>query len=182
MGIYGLKRNFKTLPTDDSGLGMFTRVIFVGAIFALVGGGVYYTNANASGETPSRIATDATAAQQLKREIGSLRKELYNLRVDNASLRSEITTLTSQNGVVDVIIGHLRELKAQDQAILGMIQPASNGHSLEQDESGSEMAEDEIQGTARHQIVTPKNKAAPLPSPRPEKVVEAESAKDAPTE
>ncbi|NKW11401.1 hypothetical protein HGG76_27890 [Ochrobactrum tritici] len=45
------------------------------------------------------------------------------MRADNDALRAEVTTLTSQNGVVDTIIAHLRELKAQDQAIIGLIQP-----------------------------------------------------------
>lgn len=158
---------------------MVIRVIAVGAAFALVGGAMYYTKANASIEKAHHNDAGDASTKQLQRELGALRKELYNLRADNASLRSEVTTLTSQNGVVDMIIGHLRELKAQDQAILGMIQPASDSYAHEQDESGPEMPEGGLQGTARHQIVTPKEKAPPLPTPRPDKVAEAGGDKDA---
>ncbi|NKB80263.1 hypothetical protein HED49_24040 [Ochrobactrum daejeonense] len=58
------------------------------------------------------------------------------MRADNDALRAEVTTLTSQNGVVDTIITHLRELKAQDQAIIGLIQPGGNGYSAQAGNDG----------------------------------------------
>ncbi|NKB80201.1 hypothetical protein HED49_23625 [Ochrobactrum daejeonense] len=73
----------------------------------------------------------------IEREIIALKRQVADLRADNDALRAEVTTLTSQNGVVDTIITHLRELKAQDQAIIGLIQPGGNGYSASLAMTGS---------------------------------------------
>ncbi|NKC05455.1 hypothetical protein HED55_27140 [Ochrobactrum haematophilum] len=74
-------------------------------------------------------------------------------------MRDEIDTLTAPNGVVDTIIGHLRELKAKDQAIMQILQPAEANYALGDEVGPQDEDSQPVMGNARHQIVTPRQKA-----------------------
>lgn len=166
--------NLSRLPTEDSNRGMLFRVILIVAVCAIAGGGFYVAAGSAHSEKADPVKVEKTSTPTpIEREIIALERQVASLRADNDSLRAEVTALTSQNGVVDTIIAHLRELKAQDQAIIGLIQPGGNGDSGQAGVEGEAPADEAVVGNARLQIVTPKAKAPPVPSPKPEKVAEA---------
>ena len=175
--------NLSRLPTEDSDRGMLFRVVLIVGICAIAGGGLYFAAGSAHGEKSDSVKIEKTSTPTpIEREIIALKRQVADLRADNDALRAEVTTLTSQNGVVDTIITHLRELKAQDQAIIGLIQPGGNGYSAQAGNDGEAPADEAVFGNARHQIVTPKAKAPPVPTPKPEKVAEASAAGDKPKE
>ncbi len=160
---------------------MLFRVVLIVGICAIAGGGLYFAAGSAHGEKSDSVKIEKTSTPTpIEREIIALKRQVADLRADNDALRAEVTTLTSQNGVVDTIISHLRELKAQDQAIIGLIQPG--GNSAQAGNDGEAPEDGAVFGNARHQIVTPKAKAPPVPTPKPEKVAEASAAGDKPKE
>lgn len=173
--------NLSRLPTEDSDRGMLFRVALIVAFCTIAGGGLYFAAGSAHGEKSEAVKVEKTSTPTpIEREIIALKRQVASLRADNDALRSEVTTLTSQNGVVDTIIAHLRELKAQDQAIIGLIQPGGTSHSDQAVVEGDAPADEAVVGNARLQIVTPKAKAPPVPSPKPEKVAEANAGEAEP--
>ncbi|MGV0912661.1 hypothetical protein [Martelella sp. FOR1707] len=60
----------------------------------------------------SRVS-DATSAQ-----VSELHSEVQRLKTAQADLVQQLNTLTARNGVLERIIGHVNELKKQDEFIL----------------------------------------------------------------
>lgn len=58
-------------------------------------------------------ASDATSAQ-----VSELHSEVQRLKTAQAGLVQQLNTLTARNGVLERIIGHVNELKKQDEFIL----------------------------------------------------------------
>lgn len=174
MNISQYDRNVSRSAFADTDFGMVFRTVFVGGIFVVLGVVAYSFSGNASTEKESAVTVaSSTPPTRLEADVEYLKSQVSRLRSDNQALRAEINTLTAQNGVVDTIINHLRELKAKDQAILNLIQPAEGGYSVGNETSPQNADEQVVMGNARHQIVTPRAKAPPVPSPKPVNVAEA---------
>ncbi|TMU86415.1 hypothetical protein [Brucella haematophila] len=161
----------------DTDFGMIIRSVLVGAFVVAIGIVAYSLSGNASTDKADATTTGRLKpASTLDSDVAYLKNQVSLLRSENQALRDEIDTLTAPNGVVDTIIGHLRELKAKDQAIMQILQPAEANYALGDEVGPQDEDSQPVMGNARHQIVTPRQKAPPVPQAKPAQVAEAPEA------
>jgi hypothetical protein len=160
----------RNIVTGDTDFGAFIRLGLVAlAVVISLSIGYFLRGVTSNANAAIHNTADETIVSQLENEVSLLRGDVERLKQSNSSLRNEMTTLTTEDGVVDKIILHLRELKAEDQALLNIIAPlnrtASEGEETTQPVAGTPVA---VEARADHQIVTPRERAPPLPVARPD--------------
>ncbi|TXH84904.1 MAG: hypothetical protein E6Q77_01495 [Rhizobium sp.] len=160
------------------------RLSIVIVILASLGGLLYY-NIDPARSSDSKVSLskvyssepeNKSTRDETKDQILAIMADIEALRQDNTYLRSEIETLTQENGILDRIIQHIRELQNSDQELIGLVGPASH-----QGQGIDGLNGDSVQSTVKHEIVTPKAevqiKDAPIPTVKPEKAAVTDGEK-----
>ncbi len=99
----------------------------------------------------------------LELQIAFLQRELTTLSRDNARLGEEVDALTRENGIIDVLIAHLRRIDGEGQALRrelgGLLTSETSLPGMDSSRSLSAPG-------ARHQIVSRGSGTLPPVSPR----------------
>ena len=102
-------------------------------------------------------------------DLHQLYVEVNKIKQENAFLRGEIQTLTDQDGIVERLIAHVRQLQESDREIMDLVRPAN---TEVQDPAGSETASPSAAALVRHEVVTPRASrpigSPPVPGKRPD--------------
>lgn len=102
-------------------------------------------------------------------DLHQLYVEVNKIKQENAFLRGEIETLTDQDGIVDKLIEHVRQLQQSDREIMTLVHPTA---TAAQDASAAETSPPSAAALVRHEVVTPRAlrtvESPPIPGKRPD--------------
>lgn len=193
--------NGRSVRPESSDLGLLLRTAaFAGVVAVGVGSYSLLTKdakatTGSSGETarsnqtvqqarPRVVSMEAFSKVAMK--VAALESRQRTLEAENSRLKAEINGLVGSNGVLPQVIGHIRRLDGQGQALRSEIAIAFGVIDGDRfDDERVAVASDPIRRGARHQIVTKAAGALPpvtaritdpvVPKMRPEPTIKAKA-------
>ena len=111
-------------------------------------------------QAPTIVGVSMSQYAALAEKVSALEDRASALEGENHFLREELSALTGQGGAIELLIGHVRRIDGQGQALRIELSDALSGSYGEVDSVSA------LAPSARHQLVTRDEGAAPSVTPR----------------
>ena len=167
--------------TGDEGFA--TRIASVVIVSAIISTACSY--AVFKMQAPATVKPNTGEITKLQSETAGLEASLRDQIAETAALRREMAVLTSDNGIIARLVGHIKRLREQNQMLseivtrsgntapdMGERFPANGLAASGMD--GAAMTEQNVASPTRLMVVTPPQKKEAEPQPSPAKETKAE--------
>lgn len=164
--------------------GFVTRMTSVVIVSAIISATCSYAIFRMQAPPATRPSTGAIV--KLQSEVAGLEESLRSQIAETAALRREMAVLTSDNGIIARLVGHVKTLREQNHMLSEIVARSGNttpdtddrypANSLASSgmDGGAAITGQNVSSPTRLMVVTPTKKTEPGPEPAPARKTRAQ--------